>query len=106
MSGITYSFIIGLFIGIILIIIFEVVCYLRSWCLKRKIYNLSDKRSFDCSEVIWYNGKKFYIQHITVWSDSLNIDLVIQPVGYGISFLTTRVDSREVKKVVKLYAKL
>lgn len=106
MSGIIYSFIIGLFIGIILIIIFEAVYYLRSWCLKRKIYNLSDKRSFDRSEVIWYNGKKFYIQHITVWSDSLNIDLVIQPVGYNISFLTTKVDSREVKKVVKLYARL
>lgn len=106
MSGIIYSFTIGLFIAIILIIIFETVRYLRNWHLKRKIYNLSDKRGFECSEVIWYNGKKFYIQHITVWSDSLNIDLVIQPVGYNVSFLTTRVDSREVKKVVKLYAKL
>ena len=106
MSGIIYSFTIGLVIAIILIIIFETVRYLRNWHLKHKTYNLSDRRSFDCSEVIWYNGKKFYIKSVTIWSDSLDIDLVIQPVGYNVSFLTTRVDSREVKKVVKLYAKL
>lgn len=106
MSGIIYSFTIGLITVIILLIVFETIRYLINLHLKHKTYRISDRRSFDCSEVIWYNGKKFYIQSVTIWSDSLEIDLVIQPVGYNVSFLTTRVDSREVKKVVKLYAKL
>ena len=71
-----------------------------------KAYKHSDKRSFDCSEVVWFNKHKFYIESCTIWSYTLDIDLTLQPVEYNLSFLDTKVDSRVVKEVVRMYAEL
>ena len=37
---------------------------------------------------------------------TVDIDLTLRPVVYNLSFLDTKVDSRAVKKVVRLYAQL
>ena len=78
----------------------------KNKCKSYKAYKHSDKRTFDCSEVVWFNKHKFYIESCTIWTYTLDIDLTLQPVEYNLSFLDTKVDSREVKKVVRTYAEL
>lgn len=106
MSSIFASIVLGVFVGLILILIYETFIYFRDKYKSYKVYKHSDKRTFDCSEVVWFNGNKFYITQYNRWSHNLNIDLTLRPVEYKLSFLDTKVDSREVKKVVRLYAQL
>ena len=100
------SIVLGMFVGLILILIYETFIYFRDKCKSYKVYKHSDKRTFDCSEIVWFNKHKFYIESCTKWSHTLDIDLTLQPVEYNLSFLDTKVDSREVKKVVRVYAEL
>ena len=55
---------------------------------------------------MWFNKHKFYIESFTIWSHTLDIDLTLRHVEYNLSFLDTKVDSRAVKKVVRIYAEL
>ena len=91
------------------IITATLVLFMHLWNVcknKYKSYKHSDKRTFDCSEVVWFNKHKFYIESCTKWSHNLDIDLTLRPVEYNLSFLDTKVDSRAVKKVVRMYAEL
>ena len=106
MSSMFVSIVLGIFVGLILILIYETFIYFRDKYKSYKAYKHSDKRTFDCSEVVWFNVKKFYITHWQLWSHTLDIDLTLRPIEYNLSFLDTKVDSREVKKVVRLYAQL
>ena len=106
MSSIFASIVLGVFVGLILILIYESFIYFSDKYKSYKVYKQSDKRTFDCSEVVWFNGNKFYITHWNRWSHTLDIDLTLRPVEYNLSLLGIRVDSREVKKVVRMYAKL
>lgn len=106
MSSIFVSIVLGMFVGLILILIYETFIYFKDKYKSYKAYKHSDKRTFDCSEVVWFNGNKFYIKSWTKWSHTLDIDLTLRPVEYSLSFLYTKVDSREVKKVVRMYAQL
>ena len=106
MSSIFASIVLGMFVGLILILIYETFIYFGDKCKSYKAYKHSDKRTFDCSEVVWFNKHKFYIESCTIWTYTLDIDLTLQPVEYNLSFLDTKVDSREVKKVVRVYAEL
>ena len=106
MSSIFASIVLGIFVGLILILIYEIFIHFNDKYKTYKVYKQSDKRTFDCSEVVWFNGNKFYISHWQWWSHSLNIDLTLRPVEYNLSLLGIKVDSREVKKVVRVYAKL
>lgn len=106
MSSVFASIVLGVFVGLILILIYETFIYFRNKYKTYKVYKLSDKRTFDCSEVVWFNGNKFHITHWQRWSHTLDIDLTLRPVEYKLSFLDTKVDSREVKKVVRMYAQV
>ena len=106
MSDIFASIVLGIFVGLILILIYEAFIYFMGKYKSYKVYKQSDKRTFDCSEVVWFNGNKFYITYWNCYSHTLNIDLTLRPVEYNLSLLGINVDSREVKKVVRLYAKL
>ena len=106
MSSIFASIILGVFVGLILILIYETFIYFKGKYKSYKAYKHSDKRSFDCSEIVWFNKHKFYVESCTKWSHNLDIDLTLQPVEYNLSFLDTKVDSREVKKVVRMCAQL
>ena len=106
MSSIFASIGLGMFVGLILILIYETFIYFRGKYKSYKVYKHSDKRTFDCSEVVWFNGHKFYITHWQWWSHTLVVDLTLKRVNYNLSFPSTKVDSREVKKVVRLYAQL
>ena len=106
MSSIFVSIVLGMLVGLILILIYETFIYFRDKCKSYKAYKHSDKRTFDCSEIVWFNKHKFYIESCTIWSYTLDIDLTLQPVEYNLSFLDTKVDSRAVKKVVRTYAEL
>lgn len=106
MSSIFAIIVLGIFVGLILILIYETFIYFRGKYKSYKAYKHSDKRTFDCSEVVWFNGNKFFITHWQWWSHTLDIDLTLRPVEYNLSFLDTKVDSREVKKVVRMYAEL
>ena len=106
MSSIFESIVLGTFVGLILILIYETFIYFGDKCKSYKAYKHSDKRTFDCSEVVWFNKHKFYIESCTIWTYTLDIDLTLQPVEYNLSFLDTKVDSRAVKKVVRMYAEL
>ena len=106
MSSILASIVLGVFVGLILILIYETFVYFNGKYKSYKAYKHSDKRTFDCSEVVWFNKHKFYIRSYTKWSHNLDIDLTLRPVEYNLSFLDTKVDSREVKKVVRMYAQL
>ena len=106
MSSIFVSIVLGMFVGLILILIYETFIYFKGKYKSYKVYKLSDKRTFDCSEVVWFNKHKFYIESCTKWSHTLDIDLTLRPVERNLSFLDTKVDSREVKKVVRIYAQL
>ena len=106
MSSIFASVVLGVFVGLILILIYETFIYFRNKYKAYKVYKLSDKRTFDCSEVVWFNKHKFYIESVTKWSHNLDIDLTLRPVEYNLSLLGYKVDSREVKKVVRMYAQL
>ena len=106
MSNIFASIVLGMFVGLILILIYETLTYFRGKYKSYKVYKHSDKRTFDCSEVVWFNKRKFYIESCTKWSHNLDIDLTLRPVDYILSFLETEVDSRAVKKVVRMYAQL
>ena len=106
MSSIFASVILGVFVGLILILIYETFIYFRGKYKSYKVYKHSDKSTFDCSEVVWFNGNKFYITHWQWWSHTLDIDLTLRPVEYNLSLLGIKVDSRAVKKVVRLYAQL
>ena len=106
MSSIFVSIVLGMLVGLILILIYETFIYFRDKCKSYKAYKHSDKRTFDCSEIVWFNKHKFYIESCTKWSHTLDIDLTLQPVEYNLSFLDTKVDSRAVKKVVRTYAEL
>ena len=55
---------------------------------------------------MWFNGHKFIITQYVVRSDNLDITIDLQPVEYSVSFKRIKVDSREVKKVVRTYAEL
>ena len=100
------AFALGVGIAVILVTFIKFIIWLKDKYVKHKIYSKSDKRTFDCSEVVWFNGNKFYITHWQWWSHTLDIDLTLRPVVYNLSFLDTEVDSREVKKVVRTYAEL
>ena len=106
MSSIFVSIVLGMFVGLILILIYETFTYFRGEYKAYKAYKHSDKRTFDCSEVVWFNKHKFYIESVTKWSHNLDIDLTLRPVEYNLSLLGYKVDSREVKKVVRMYAQL
>lgn len=106
MSSIFVSIVLGMFVGLILILVYETFIYFKGKYKSYKVYKHFDKRIFDCSEVVWFNGNKFYITNWQWWSHNLDIDLTLRPVEYNLSFLDTKVDSREVKKVVRLYAQL
>ena len=106
MSSIFASIVLVMFVGLILILIYETFIYFGDKCKSYKAYKHSDKRTFDCSEVVWFNKHKFYIESCTIWTYTLDIDLTLQPVEYNLSFLDTKVDSRAVKKVVRMYAEL
>ena len=106
MSSIFSSIALGMFVGLIIILIYETFIYFRDKYKSYKAYKKSDKRTFDCSEVVWFNKHKFYIESCTIWTYTLDIDLTLQPVEYNLSFLDTKVDSRAVKKVVRMYAEL
>ena len=106
MSNIFASLVLGMFVGLILIVIYETFIYFRGKYKSYKAYKHSDKRTFDYLEVVWFNGNKFYITQYNRWSHNLNIDLTLRPVEYSLSFLGTKVDSRAVKKVVRMYAQL
>ena len=101
------NLIIAFLIGSVITTTLVLFMYLWNVCKnKYKSYKKSDKRTFDCSEVVWFNKHKFYIESCTIWSYTLDIDLTLQPVEYNLSFLDTKVDSRAVKKVVRMYAEL
>lgn len=106
MSNIFASIVLGIFVGLIIILIYETFIYFRGKYKSYKVYKQSDKRTFVFSEVVWFNGNKFYITYWKCYSDTLNIDLTLRPVEYNLSLLGIKVDSREVKKVVRMYAKL
>lgn len=106
MSSIFASIVLGMFVGLILILIYETFIYFRGKYKTYKVYKHSDKRTFDFSEVVWFNKHKFYIESVTKWSHNLDIDLTLRPVEYNLGFLETKVDSREVKKVVRMQAQL
>lgn len=106
MSSVFASVVLGMFVGLILILICETFTYFRDKYKSYEVYKHSDKRTFDCSEVVWFNKHKFYIESVTKWSHTLNIDLTLVPVTYPVTFLGFKVDSREVKKVVRVYAEL
>ena len=106
MSGIFASIVLGIFVGLILILIYETFLYFIGKYKTYKVYKQSDKRTFDCSEVVWFNGNKFYITHWKYWSHTLDIDLTLRPVEYNLSLLGIKIDSREVKKVIRMYAEL
>ena len=92
-------------IGVLSIRLYRIYLWFKSKYEKRKIYK-SDKRKFDVSEVVWFNGHKFIITQYVVRSDNLDITIDLQPVKYPVSFKRIKVDSREVKKVVRTYAEL
>lgn len=92
-------------IGVLLTRLHRIYLWFKSKYEKRKIYK-SDKRKFDVSEVVWLNGHKFIITQYVVRSDNLDITIDLQPVEYSVSFKRIKVDSREVKKVVRTYAEL
>ena len=100
------AFTLGVGIAVILVTFIKFIIWLKDKYVKHKIYSKSDKRTFDCSEVVWFNKHKFYIESCTKWLHNLDIDLTLRPVEYNLSFLDTKVDSRAVKKVVRLYAQL
>ena len=106
MSNIFASIVLGMFVGLILILIYETFIYFRGKYKSYKVYKQSDKRTFDCSEVVWFNRHKVYVKSWNRWSHTLDIDLTLRPVEYNLSFLDTKVDSRVVKKVVRMYALL
>lgn len=106
MSSIFASAVLGVFVGLILILIYETFIYFRDKYKSYKVYKHSDKRTFDRLEVVWFNKHKFYIESYTKWSHNLDIDLTLRHVEYNLSILDTKVDSREVKKVVRMYAQL
>ena len=106
MNNIFASIVLGIFVGLILILIYETFIYFMGKYKSYKVYKQSDKRTFDCSEVEWFNGHKFYITYWNFYSDTLDIDLTLRPVEYNLSLLGIKVDSREVKKVIRMYAKL
>lgn len=106
MSSIFVSIVLGIFVGLILILIYETFTYFKDKYKSYKAYKHSDKRTFECSEIVWFNKHKFYVESCTKWSHNLDIDLTLRPVEYSLSFLDTEVDSREVKKVVRMYADL
>lgn len=106
MSSIFASIVLGVFVGLILILIYETFIYFKGKYKSYKSYKQSDKRTFDRLEVVWFNGNKFYITYWQWWSHTLDIDLTLRPVEYNLSFLDTKVDSRAVKKVVRMYAQL
>ena len=92
-------------IGVLSIRLYRLYLGFKSKYEKLKIYK-SDKRKFDVSEVVWFNGHKFIITQYVVRSNSLDITIDLQPVKYTVSFKRIKVDSREVKKVVRTYAEL
>ena len=100
------AFALGVGIAVILVTFIKFIIWLKDKYVKHKIYSKSDKRTFDCSEIVWFNKHKFYIESCTIWSYTLDIDLTLQPVEYNLSFLDTKVDSRAVKKVVRMCAEL
>ena len=100
------AFTLGVDIAAISVTFIKFIIYLKDKYVKHKIYSKSDKRTFDCSEVVWFNKHKFYIESVTKWSHNLDIDLTLRPVEYNLSILDNKVDSREVKKVVRMYAQL
>lgn len=106
MNNLITAFLIGGIITATLVLF----TYLWNVCKNKykshKVYKHSDKRTFDYSEIVWFNKHKFYIESCTKWSHNLDIDLTLRPVEYNLSFLDTEVDSREVKKVVRMYAQL
>lgn len=106
MSNLITAFLIGSMITATLVLF----VYLWNVCKNKyksyKIYKHSDKRKFDVSEVVWFNGHKFIITQYVVRPDSLDITIDLQPVKYSVSFKRIKVDSREVKKVVRTYAEL
>ena len=100
------AFTLGVGIAAISVTFIKFIIYLKDKYVKHKIYSKSDKRTFDCSEVVWFNGNKFYITYWNCYSDTLDIDLTLRPVEYNLSLLGIKVDSREVKKVIRMYAEL
>ena len=109
MSSIFASIVLSMFVGLILILIYKTFIYFRDKYKSYKSYKAhkhSDKRTFYCSEVVWFNGNKFYITYWKCWSHTLDINLTLRPVEYNLSLLGIKVDSREVKKVVRMYAQL
>ena len=107
MNNLIIAFLIGSGITTTTLVLFM---YLWNVCKNKyksyKAYKHSDKRTFDCSEVVWFNKHKFYIESWTKWSHTLDIDLTLVPTSYPATFHRFKVDSREVKKVVRMYAQL
>lgn len=106
MSSIFAIIVLGMFVGLILILIYETFIYFGGKYKSYKVYKHSDKRTFDCSEVVWFNKHKFYVKSWNRWSHTLDIDLTLVPTDYPVTFLRFKVDSRAVKKVIRMYAEL
>lgn len=106
MNNLITAFLIGSIITATLVLFIHLWNVCKNKYKSYKVYKYSDKRTFDCSEVVWFNGNKFYVTYWQWWSHTLDIDLTLRPVEYNLSFLETKVDSREVKKVVRVYAEL
>lgn len=106
MSNLIAELLIGSLITVILYSMFFLFSLYKAKYKSVQIDKFSDKRNFHCNEVVWFNKHKFYIESCTKWSHTLDIDLTLRPVEYSLSFLDNKVDSREVKKVVRVYAEL
>ena len=100
------AFTLGVGIAVILVTFIKFIIWLKDKYVKHKIYSKSDKRTFDRLEVVWFNKHKFYIKSHTKWSHTLDIDLTLVPTDYPATFLIFKVDSRAVKKIVRVYAQL
>ena len=77
MNNIFASIVLGIFVGLILILIYETFLYFMGKYKTYKVYKQSDKRTFDCSEVVWFNGNKFYITYWNCYSDTLDICILL-----------------------------
>ena len=50
------AFTLGVGIAVILVTFIKFIIWLKDKYVKHKIYSKSDKRTFVCSEVVWFNG--------------------------------------------------
>lgn len=100
------SWLIFILLWIILFLFVDLGIYLfktiREYLLSKRIQDTSDYRSFVCGEIVWYRCGKCRVKSYTWCSDTLEVILTLD-LGYGGK---VKVDSREVKKVQRVYAEV